>query len=230
MIRAALTLSLLWLAMPTWAQQATTVDPRHYTVAFEDDVVRVVSVDYPPGERSVMHEHPPNVTIFLSDGHFQLTFADGETSEPRIDAGSVGWGAGTIHELRNIGTANARVMIVEFKSVRVSEGIRQRVSPAEPIELGPGVTGHALIDNDLVVVRRVSIAAGAGRDAHANEERDLLVLPRLGTLTLEVEGTRMALEPGQVRLVPRGTSHAEHNSGAETLEWIALLLERIPGG
>ena len=230
MIRAVLTLSLVWLAAPAWAQNAATVDPRHHTVAFENDVVRVLSADYLPGERSEMHEHPPNVTIFLTDSHFRVTYPDGDTSEPRIDAGSVSWGAGTIHEPRNVGTSNARVMVVEFKSKPVSEGVRQRESPPEPIELAPGVTGHALIDNDLVAVRRLSIAAGAGRESHANDDRDLLVLPRLGRLTLEVDGTRLTLEPGQVRLVSRGTSHTEHNEGAEPIEWIALLLERTPGG
>ncbi len=229
MLRAVLTLSLACLAAPTWAQNAATVDPHHYTVAFENDVVRVLSVDYPPGERSEMHEHPPSVTIFLSDSRFRTTYPDGETSEPQFDGGHVGWGAGTVHEPRNIGTTNARVMIVEFKSARVSEGVRQRVSPAEPLDLGPGVIGHALIDNDLVAVRQLSIDAGAGRDPHANSDRDLLVLPRLGRLTLEVEGTRLTLEPGQVRLVSRGTPHTEHNEGTEPIEWVALLLERTPG-
>ena len=227
MFRAVLTLSLACLAAPTWAQNAATVNPRHYTVAFENDVVRVLSADHPPGERSEMHAHPPSVTIFLSDSHFLVTYPDGDTSEPRIDAGSVNWGPGTIHEVRNTGTTNARLMIVEFKSARVSEGVRQRVSPAEPLQLGQGVIGHALIDNDLVAVRQLSIDAGAGRDPHTNSDRDLLVLPRLGRLTLEVEGTRLTLEPGQVRLVSRGTPHTEHNEGAEPSEWIALRLERF---
>lgn len=229
MFLALMTLSLVCVAMPAWAQDAATVDPRHYTVAFENDVVRALRVDYPPGERSEMHGHPPNVTILFTPGHFRVTYSDGETSEPRIEAGSVGWGPGTIHEPRNIGDEDARVMIVEFKSSRVGEGVRQRISPPEPIDLGPGMTGHALIDNDLVAVRRVTVAGGAGREPHANEDRDLLVLPRTGELTLELDGRSVTLAPGDVRLVPRGMSHAERNEGSDPIEWIALLLERDPG-
>ena len=116
-------------------------------------------------------------------------------------------------------------MMVEFTNVALAEGIRQRVSPPQPIELAPGITGQVLIDNDLVAVRRISATAGASSDLHTSDERDLLVLPRMGTVTLKIGTQSILLEPGQAYLVEHGIAHSESNDGSEEIEWIALLLE-----
>ncbi|MDP6610618.1 MAG: cupin domain-containing protein, partial [Vicinamibacterales bacterium] len=227
MLRSVIAMSMVLVASPVWAQRATTVDPRHYTIVLENDVVRVLSVNYPPDERSEMHEHPPNVTVFLTDAQFRVTYPDGEVSNPRMNSGSVGWGAGTIHEPRSVGTQPVRVMIVEFVNLEISEGVRQRISQPEPIDLGPGMTGHALVDNELVAVRRVTFDPGAGREPHANENRNLLLMPRLGRLTVEMDGQTKILEPGEVQWVSGGTVHTERNDSDEPIEWIALLLEQL---
>jgi hypothetical protein len=46
---------------------AVTADPRHYRIAFENDVARFIRASYAPGEKSVMHRHLPGCTIFLTD-------------------------------------------------------------------------------------------------------------------------------------------------------------------
>ncbi len=224
----AVAVGLLVPAAPLWAQDPTRVDPHHYSVVLDHDVIRVLLSDFPPGERSEMHEHPANVTVVLSDARFHLRFADGEASTFSLQAGRVGWGAGIVHEPKNIGDQTARVMIVEFKNTQLAEGVRERESPPEPIDLGPGMTGVALIDNDLVAVRRVTVEPGASREPHANATRDLLVMPSVGTLELVIGDERIAVDPGQAHLVPSGTEHAETNSGTDSVEWIALLIEREP--
>ena len=51
------------------ADDPVKVDPKHYTVEFENDRVRVVHIKYKPGEKSVMHSHPESVAVFLTDAH-----------------------------------------------------------------------------------------------------------------------------------------------------------------
>ena len=53
---------------PTPAGDPVTVDPKHYSVEFENDKVRVLRIKYGPGEKSVMHAHPALVAVFLTDG------------------------------------------------------------------------------------------------------------------------------------------------------------------
>ena len=38
---------------------AVTADPKHYRVAFENDVARFIRARYGPGEKSVMHDICP---------------------------------------------------------------------------------------------------------------------------------------------------------------------------
>ena len=69
------------------AQDATVVDSTHYKVEFENDDVRVIRITYGPGEKSVMHEHPANVGVFLTDGSGQFTLPDGTTDDFDVKAG-----------------------------------------------------------------------------------------------------------------------------------------------
>ena len=211
--------------IPLAGQDPAKIDARHHTVLLENDLVRVLRSTYAPGERSPMHEHPPNVSIMLDDVNFQVEFSDGEKATVPLKAGRVDWGPGSTHALRSLSDQTVRVVMVEFKDADIAEGVRQRVSPPHAIELAPGMTGEALIDNALVAVRRVTVEPGASREPHTNAERDLLVLPRVGILTLTIERVPMRLEPGQAFLVEHGWEHAEANAGIEPIEWIALLIE-----
>jgi quercetin dioxygenase-like cupin family protein len=67
------------------------VDPQHYTVELENDPVRVVRIRYGPREQLVMHEHPPGVVIFLTDGHCKFTYPDGRTENIQGKAGQFVW-------------------------------------------------------------------------------------------------------------------------------------------
>ena len=89
--------SLLAQRGPGTFPDAVTADPKHYVLAFENDVARFLRVKYGPGERSVMHRHLPGCVIFLTDQTFNFTIPDG-TTEPLLtyDRGenNVGIGGG----------------------------------------------------------------------------------------------------------------------------------------
>jgi quercetin dioxygenase-like cupin family protein len=65
------------------------VDPKHYTVEFENDRVRVLRIKYSPGEKSVMHSHPESIGVFLTDAHAKFTYPDGRSEDIDAKAGSV---------------------------------------------------------------------------------------------------------------------------------------------
>jgi quercetin dioxygenase-like cupin family protein len=66
-----------------------TVDPKHYTVERETDGFRVVRIRYGPREKSVMHQHPRGVGIFLTDCDFTFTFPDGRVEDIKAKRGEV---------------------------------------------------------------------------------------------------------------------------------------------
>jgi len=54
--------------LPVTKQDPVTVDPKHYSVVFENDAVRVLRVQFGPGEKGVTHEHILNrVVFYLND-------------------------------------------------------------------------------------------------------------------------------------------------------------------
>jgi beta-alanine degradation protein BauB len=94
---------------------AVTADPKHYVVAFENDVARFLRVTYGPGERSVMHRHLPGCVIFLTDQTFNFTIPDGTTEPASVPAGALGCSDGNVHLPENVGAAAAEFIMVEFK-------------------------------------------------------------------------------------------------------------------
>jgi quercetin dioxygenase-like cupin family protein len=74
---------------PPTANDPVQADRRHYKVEFENDRVRVVRIQYGPGEKSVMHSHPESVAVFLTDAHAKFTYPDGRSEDIQANAGSV---------------------------------------------------------------------------------------------------------------------------------------------
>jgi len=97
------------------AQDAAKVDAKHYTVAFENDQVRVLKAHYGPGEKSTMHSHPNSVAVFLSDTKGRFTFPDGKSQDFNRKAGDVIFNEATIHLPENTGDKSFDVLVIELK-------------------------------------------------------------------------------------------------------------------
>ena len=117
-MRPVLLTAAAWLlsAIPAQAQDAVKVDPKHYKVELENDQVRVLRISYGPGEKSVMHEHPATVAVFLTDGQVKFTRPDGKSEKLPAKAGTTAWGAGEKHLPENIGDKPFELILVELKS------------------------------------------------------------------------------------------------------------------
>ena len=102
-------------AAVTRAQDPVKVDPKHYTVTFENDEVRVLRVHYAPGEKSVMHVHPDSVAVFLTDQTAQFTYPDGKTEEVPGKKGDAKFIPAGPHLPENIGKGPLDVVLVELK-------------------------------------------------------------------------------------------------------------------
>ena len=98
------------------AQDAAKVDAKHYTVALENDQVRVLKVHYGPGEKSTMHSHPNTVAVFLTDAKGRFTFPDGKTQDFNVKAGDVIADAAKVHLPENTGDTAFDVVVIELKS------------------------------------------------------------------------------------------------------------------
>ncbi len=98
------------------AQDAITVDSKHYKVEFENEQVRVLRVKVGPNEKSIMHRHPNAVAIFMTDVNGKFTFPDGKTEETSRKAGDVMWTPAVVHQPENMSGQAFEVILVELKT------------------------------------------------------------------------------------------------------------------
>lgn len=98
------------------AQDATKADPAHYKVTLENDQVRILKITYGPKEKSVMHEHPNSIAVFLTDGQIKFTLGDGTSQEATVKAGQSQWMPAVKPLPENMGDKPLEVLLIEMKT------------------------------------------------------------------------------------------------------------------
>ena len=68
-----------------------------------------------PGETTETHSHPACVGIGITDGRYKFTLSDGEGMEIELKAGEAVFLEAVEHTTENIGTTEARAILVELK-------------------------------------------------------------------------------------------------------------------
>ncbi len=91
------------------------LDPKHYKAEFENDTVRVLRIKLGAKEKSVMHDHPAGVGIFLTDQHVKFTYPDGNTKEIEVKAGETKWLDAFTHLPENLSDKPMEMILVEIK-------------------------------------------------------------------------------------------------------------------
>lgn len=119
-------LFLLIVAPAAMAQDPVTVDAKHYKVEFENSEVRVLRIKVGPHEKSIMHQHPNAVAIFLTDLNGKFTFSDGKTENITSKAGEARWTPAITHLPENAGDKPFELILVELKSKPVAKKAHHR--------------------------------------------------------------------------------------------------------
>ena len=101
-------------------------NPDHYTVAFENEHVRVLEYRDQPGDRTTPHEHPDSVMYTLSSFRRRLHHG-AEHRDVDMPAAFVGWLPAQVHAGENIGDTSTHGLFVELK---VAGGSAEGLGPA----------------------------------------------------------------------------------------------------
>ena len=103
-------------AQPALERDAVKLDPKHYKVELENDRVRVVRIRYRGREKSVMHQHPPGIAIFVTDANFKFSYPDGKSEKIRAKAGDHLYFADQWEHLpENLGDKKFEAVYIELK-------------------------------------------------------------------------------------------------------------------
>ena len=154
-MRKVLFLTFFCIAAPiAFAQDPVKVDAKHYTVMLDNDQVRVLKIRYGAKEKSVMHEHPGSVVVFLTNSNVQFTLPDGSKVKGGGKAGDVQFADAGKHLPQNMGAAAMQGVLVELKGGPAGSA---KVT-LDPVKVDP--TRHKVVfENDRVRVLRVKFKA-----------------------------------------------------------------------
>jgi quercetin dioxygenase-like cupin family protein len=106
------------LATNAFAQDMAATAGNHARVVLENDRVRVIELNMPPGASTGMHSHSDNLVVFLSGGSAMQTMADGTTKAMARKAGEVLWSDPVTHDTKNTGKSASRTLVIELKDAK----------------------------------------------------------------------------------------------------------------
>jgi quercetin dioxygenase-like cupin family protein len=98
------------------AQDPTKVEPKHYTRAFENEHVDVISVTYGPHEKSVLHDHPGGVVVSITEAHLRFTDENGKVREVYAKPGEARWYPPFKHKVENLGDTTYHGVYIGVKN------------------------------------------------------------------------------------------------------------------
>jgi len=95
------------------AKDAAKVAPNEYKVAADTMGIRVLQINYKPGESSAIHSHPDQALYVLEGTKAEFTDKDGKKMVMEFKKGMTMVIPGATHSVKNIGTATMKAILVE---------------------------------------------------------------------------------------------------------------------
>jgi len=108
-------LSFGFLVTRSSAQDPAVVNSKTIRVRFENDRVRVLEANLPPGVKEQVHSHPAYVIYVLEGGRYRNYAADGKTTDGEFKTGDVLYRDPLTHAAENIGNTSLHMILVELK-------------------------------------------------------------------------------------------------------------------
>ena len=103
-----------WLISAS-GQDPAVVNAKTIKVRFENDQVRVLEANLPPGVKEQVHSHPAYVIYVITGGKYRNYAADGQTTEGELKTGDVLYRDPLTHAAENIGDTTMHMILVELK-------------------------------------------------------------------------------------------------------------------
>jgi quercetin dioxygenase-like cupin family protein len=85
-------------------------------VLLDNDQVRVLQVEFAPGEVTAWHQHPNHVIYALTDGKLEITDKGKPANVLNIKAGDTMYLPAVTHMAKNLGTTTVKLVVTELKS------------------------------------------------------------------------------------------------------------------
>ena len=111
----AIVLSFVFSIARANGQDPAVVNAKTIKVKFENDRVRVLEANLPPGVKEQVHSHPAYVIYVLEGGPYRNYASDGKVTEGQLKTGEVLYRDPLTHAAENIGDKPLHMILVELK-------------------------------------------------------------------------------------------------------------------
>ena len=202
------------------AQDAVKADPAHYKVLIDNASVRVLEINYAPGAKSVMHEHPDSIVVPLTASKVEFTLPDGKTQSEDMAKDSAQYSPAGKHNPKNVGTTPVHAILVEFKGAAPGHAALPANRPGLQLKtLAEGPRGSAYLST-----------AGPDFSEPAGTKHDFdQVVIALGAapLSLSIDGkpAKTTWKRGDTQFIGRGVAHEAKNTGGKSSDMVIVAIK-----
>lgn len=109
---------LMLTAALSGAQDPAVVNPKTVRVKLENDRVRVLEAVLQPGDKELLHSHPPSVIYVIDGGKTRNHTPDGKSSELELKSEEALYRDAFTHWAENTGDTTIHLIVVELKNAR----------------------------------------------------------------------------------------------------------------
>lgn len=214
---SAVSIALLLCSGTALAQDAVKADPAHYKVVFENTVVRVLKIDYAPGAKSPVHQHPDAVVVPLNASKVRFGMTDGKSEVAEMTAEMPRFTPAVTHTVTNIGSGPIDGLLIEFKSAAPGKATLPQARA--------GLAMKVLAEDPRAVVIRSTAEPGFAEPAGSKHEYDQVVIA-LGAaeMSLSIDGkpAKTKWARGDVQFIGRGVAHEAKNMAGKPVDFIIV--------
>jgi quercetin dioxygenase-like cupin family protein len=202
---------------------AVKAAPDLYKVLRDTMGIRIVEVNYKPGDSSVLHSHPDNVLYVTEGGKAEFTGKDGTKNVMEFNKGMTAVRPGESHSVKNIGTATLKAILVEVN--------RPMQTTSQDAALDATKVAPVLykLKNDTLGIRVLEINYKPGQSSamHSHPDNALYVTEGGKAEFTGKDGKKNVMEfrKGMAAVGPAET-HSVKNIGTTTMKAILVEVKR----
>ena len=202
------------------AQDPVKVDPTHYKVVIDNPSVRVLKVEYAPGSKSQMHQHPDSIVVPLVDSKVRFTMPDGKTQDSELPKESATYTPAGTHSPANVGTNRVSALLVEFKGA--APGAATLPSSRA------GMAMKVLAEGPRGAAYRTTAEPTFQEPAGTKHDFDQVVIALSASqMSLAIDGkpAKTTWARGDAVFVGRGVPHEAKNTGGKPVDFVIVAIK-----
>lgn len=223
-MRARKTVSLIALVLfgsaAIVAQDAVKVAASNYKVLVDNASVRVLKIEYAPGGKSAMHQHPDAIVVPLVASKVRFTMPDGKSEDTDLANESAMYTPPVTHSPANIGTAPIEAILIEFKGAAPGKAVLPTARE--------NMTVKVLAEGPRGTAYRSTASPTFSEPAGTKHDYDQVVIALSNApMSLSIDGkpAKTSWTRGEVAFIGRGVAHESKNTGGKPVDFIILAIK-----